>query len=133
MSTIIDRAIRMWQPRILVTDRIRANELRDAAAGRCRVQFRIARWSESSEDIGGFRRLALDGGLSIDDSSRALLTYSVGAARVRANAGGDLLRLDKRGGTADRTRRDDVAAAAIFAAGTNARMPAPARLELVSV
>ena len=71
--------------------------------------------------------------LSINEASRALLTYSVGAARVRANDGGDLLRLDKRGGTQFTTRRDDVAAAAIFAAGANARMPAPARLELVSV
>ena len=65
--------------------------------------------------------------------SRALLTYSVGAARVRSNDGGDLLRLDKRGGFAGLTRRDDVAAAAIFAAGTHARQPAAAKLNIISM
>ena len=44
-----------------------------------------------------------------------------------------ILRLDKRGGFAGLTRRDDVAAAAIFAAGTHARQPAAAKLNIISM
>ena len=58
---LVDAVMRRWQPRSIVADRIRANELRDAVAGRCRVSLRIARWSEASEDIGSFRRWCLDG------------------------------------------------------------------------
>ena len=93
---------------------------------------RISRWSESSFDIGALRRLALDGGLSVEQEARALLTYSISAARVRNDAAGNA-RLEKRGGTAGRVRRDDVAAAAILAAGAAAREPAIPMLRVVSV
>ena len=118
---LVDEVWRRWQPRVIVADRVRANELRDAVAGRCRVVLRIARWSEASEDIGSFRRWSMDGGGTVAPGARALLTYSIGAARIRQNDGGDLARLDKRGGAASMRRRDDVAAASIFAAGAAER------------
>ena len=132
VSALVDRVIRQWQPRLIVGDRVRGQELRDAVAGRCRLAFRVARWSEASEDIGGFRRLALDGGMSVSTESRAMLTYSIGAARIRANDGGDLARLDKRTGGQKVQRRDDVAAAGILAAGAHQRQPAAPRMEIVS-
>ncbi len=118
---LVDEAFARWNPRVIVADRVRANELRDAVAGRCRIVLRIARWSEAAEDIGAFRRWAMDGGGSVEEQARPLLTYSLGAARVRTNDGGDLCRLDKSGGAATTRRRDDVAAAAIFATGASAR------------
>ena len=60
-----------------------------------------------------------------------MLTYGVGLARVRSNDGGDLLRLDKRGGTATMTRRDDIAAAGVFAAGAAARAKPLPRLRIM--
>ena len=69
VAALVDRVIREWQPRLVIGDRVRGSELRDAVAGRCQLAFRIARWSESSEDIGAFRRLALDGGMSIGGTS----------------------------------------------------------------
>ena len=132
VAQLVDEVWKRWQPRAIIGDRVRGNELRDAAAGRCSVTLRIARWSEASEDIGALRRLAMDRNLSVEQEARALLSYSLSVAKVRANDGGDLLRLDKRGGTAGRVRRDDVAAAALMAAGAHQRQPAAPELRLVS-
>ena len=63
----------------------------------------------------------MEGGGTVAPGARGLLTYSIGAARVRQNDGGDLARLDKRGGAASMRRRDDVAAAAILSAGAAER------------
>ena len=58
---LVDEVWRRWQPRVIIGDRVRQNELRDAVGGRpCRVVLRVARWSEASEDIGAFRRLCLE-------------------------------------------------------------------------
>ena len=59
-------------PEAIVCDRFRLPELRDCANG-AKVTPRVARWSEAGEDIRGLRRAALDGPLSVAESSRALL------------------------------------------------------------
>ena len=105
VSTLVDVILKRWQPRAIVADRVRANELRDAVAGRCPVALRIARWSEASFDISSFRRWCLDGGGTVDPEAATLLTYGIGQARVRSNDGGDLMRLDKRGGQQATSRR----------------------------
>ena len=108
---------------VIFCDRFRLAELRDVVNG-TQVVPRISRWSEASEDIRAVRKLALDGPLACEESSRGLLTASLAAAMVKPDDAGNV-RLVKRG--TNNTGRDDVAAALILAAGALSRAPAPRR------
>ena len=107
-----DRDIR---PANVVCDRFLLSTLRDAAAGRWRISPRRTRWSEATEDIAALRTLALDGPplLSITPESRALMSFSFSQAEVATDDQGST-RLVK---TRDHRSRDDVAMAAVLAAG----------------
>ncbi|WP_419942793.1 hypothetical protein [Candidatus Palauibacter sp.] len=105
---------RWGEPRGVVCDRFRLAELRDAAP-RWRLSPRVARWSEATEDIRALRRMALDGPLSWDPGSRALMAASLAVAEVKNDDQGNH-RLVKR--TTDGESRDDVAAALLLAAGS---------------
>ncbi len=85
------------------------------------IVARRTRWSEAAEDIGAIRKLALDGGMSCEQSSRLLLTASLAVATVKNDDGGNV-RLVKSDPTHN-TARDDVAAALTLAAGAQSRAP----------
>ena len=122
---LMDLALARWQPRYVIADRFRQQELLDALDGRCLLEPRIPRWSTSTEDISGFRRAALDSGMSVDPHSRGLLTLALAVARVRNDDSGNI-RLTKGSGHQHRIRRDDVAAALLFASGWSRSTPAGA-------
>jgi len=113
------------RPAVVLVDRFRFLELRDAMGGECPLTSRARMWSQSSEDIRAARRLALDGPLSVAPGARSLLAASLARARVVADASGNLAML--KHGT-NNLARDDVAQALILAAGALVRAPAPSRL-----
>ena len=115
---LVDMAVAEWgPPRAIVCDRFRLADLQDTLPP-CPVSPRITRWSEASADIRDLRKLALDGPLSCEPSSRDLVTASLAVAMVRNDDQGNC-RLVKR--TSDNTARDDVAAALLLAAGALGR------------
>ena len=102
---------------LIVCDRFRVGELRDAANG-IQVIARVSRWSESAEDIRSLRRLIKDGPLSLEAGSRPLLAASLSVAMVKNDDAGNV-RLAKKG--VNNSSRDDVAAALVLAAGVYQR------------
>ena len=105
---------RWGAPVKIVCDRFRLSELRDVVGNACTIEPRVTQWSSSSADIRALRKLARDGPLSVDPGSRKLLVVSMGAAYVENDKAGNV-RLIKR--ATDNKARDDVAAAAVLAAG----------------
>lgn len=115
---LVDAVLSEWgRPAVMVCDRFRVNELRDAG-GRIPVQPRVTRWSECAEDIRALRKLAGDGGMACPKRSGMLLAASLSAAVVKSDDSGNV-RLAKKG--FDNCARDDVAAALLLAAGESAR------------
>ena len=100
-------------PEVILCDRFRLNELADCVNGTPLVP-RVTRWSEASEDIRALRKIAADGPLACEESSRLLVAASLSAAMVKNDDQGSV-RLVKRG--TNNTARDDVAAALTLAAG----------------
>ena len=115
-------AIRPWNPEVIICDRFRLAELKDTRPP-CPVNPRVSRWSEASEDIRSLRKMAKDGPLSIEPSSRDLLAHSLSQTRVVNDDQGNF-RLRKKD-PANNCSRDDVAAALVLAAGLQARRPVP--------
>lgn len=108
------------KPQLLVCDRFRLAELEDAVKHGARMEPRISRWSEAAFDIRSLRQMALDGPLSVDEDSRALLATSLSTSVVKSDDQGNT-RLVKDG--TNNTSRDDVSAALVLAAGAMARRP----------
>lgn len=121
-ETVVDR-IREWNPEVIVADRFRFDELRDARPP-CPVVARKLLPSEWDYDIRALRELAADGPLSCAPESRPLVEASLSVSEVRTNEDG-VSKLVKRG---DRNAaRDDVAAALCLSAGAlSARPSGPA-------
>ena len=107
-----------WMPRVYVADAFNLPLLRDAA-GRVPVASRRTRWSESTQDIGGLRRLVKDGGLSVAVESRPLLKASLAVTRVKVEESCVRIQKDAKNNRA----RDDVSSALTLAAGAVSRMP----------
>ena len=116
------------RPETIYCDRFRLNELADCVNSTPLVP-RVTRWSEASEDIRALRKMAADGPLACEESSRLLVAASLSAAMVKNDDQGSV-RLIKRG--SNNTARDDVAAALTLAAGAFIRVldHAPAALAL---
>ncbi len=112
-------------PELVLADRFCLGALRDAIDGRWPIAERVTRWSEATEDIAAFRKLAEDGPLSIVPQCRALARVSLGQAHVKSDDQGSLRIEKKQHGRS----RDDVAVAATLAAGEVVRrarvMPRP--------
>lgn len=109
------------KPQLLVCDRFRLAELEDATRReRARLEPRVSRWSEAAFDIRSLRQMALDGPLSVDVDSRALLGVSLSGSMVRNDDQGNTCLV--KDGTNNQAR-DDVAAALVLAAGAMARKP----------
>ena len=106
-----------WMPRAILCDRHRLEELQDCR-GKVPIIPRIPRWSNSTNDIRALRRLARDGALAVEPSSRALLKASLSVTMVENDDAGGT-RMVKRG--TNNKARDDVSAALILAAGAVAR------------
>ena len=120
VEALIESILNAWgRPRVIVCDRFRLDAMKDVTP-RVRIEPRVSRWSEASNDIRSLRRMALDGPLSIESSSRRLLKVSLAAARVQSDDAGNS-RLIKR----DRgnVSRDDVAQALVLGAGALDRQP----------
>ena len=114
-------------PAVVITDRFRIAEWLDAVGGKVRVIPRVTRWSEASEDIRALRKIAKDGPMSVEPSSRLLVAASLAAATVKNDDQGSF-RLTKR---ANNVARDDVAAALTLLAGgyLRAELSAPPSLK----
>ena len=110
----------------IIADYFKRSALSDVAERRWPVTFRRAGWEDASEDIGGTRRQALDGGIGVAEDSRKLLSWSLSVAVVKPDDRGNV-RLAK----ADQNNRsrNDVASAFVLAAGAvdRARRQAPPR------
>ena len=129
---LIDEGLRVSRPKVLIdhlleigihpvavmSDRFLLGQLQDATNGRWPIHSRQVRWSESTEDISAFRKLAEDGPLSIAPECRALARVSLGQASVKSDDGGSCRIEKKRHGRS----RDDVAVCATLACGACARM-----------
>ena len=109
------------RPRVVVCDRFRLNELRDAVGGRVPLSPRVTRWSDAAADIRALRKAAKDGPLAVPKQSRPLMVASLSKARVQNDDQGSfrLVKADPSNNTA----RDDVAAALTLATGAVSRLP----------
>ncbi len=113
-AQLVTMIAEIWgRPAALWCDRFRLNELKDACPG-WKLESRVTRWSEASEDIRALRKIALDGPLSVVPASKDLMTASLSVATVQNDDQGNV-RLKKRG--TNNEARDDVAAALTLAAG----------------
>ena len=130
-ETLVDHLVNNGiKPEVIYVDRFNLGRLRDAVRGRWPVVERVTRWSEATEDITGFRRLVLDGPLSIAPECRALARVSLSQAVVRGDDQGSVRLLKRRHSRS----RDDVAVCATLAAGALVRMMArPKRRRLRSM
>ena len=124
-EAILDR----WgTPVKIICDRFRVNELADAVKGEVRIEPRITRWSDSSADIRGLRKLVKDGPLSVARDSRLVLAESLRSALVKNDDAGNS-RMVKRG--SNNEARDDVAAALTLVGGAFERELTAERPSLV--
>ena len=127
-STLWEAICDRWgTPVRVVSDRFRLGELRDVVGNACAIEPRVTQWSSSSEDIRALRKIVRDGPLTVDPGSRHLLVVSMSAAYVENDTAGNS-RLIKR--SSDNKGRDDVAAAAVLAAGAFGRASAAPVREL---
>ena len=106
----------------VVADRFAMGALGDALADRGYppAEWRVNQWSSATEDIAAFRRLVLDGPLSVAEESRHLVTLGLSQASIERDNSGNS-RLFKKVWR----RRDDVVCATLLAAGAVARWPLP--------
>jgi len=114
VGLLVNRIVGEWgRPKVILCDRFRLDDLKDALPP-CPVSPRVTRWSDAAADIRDTRKLTLDEGLSVEPTSRNLLSASLAVAIVKNDDQGNV-RLIKRGG--HYKARDDVAAALVLAAG----------------
>ena len=119
-AQLVDAIRERWGvPRAIYCDFFRLPELRDTRPG-CPMHVRRTKHHrDASNDIRALRRMAKDGPLSVEESSRRLLTASLAAAMVRSSEGE--FRLVKR--DTHSQARDDVAVSLTLGAGAVARQP----------
>ena len=112
---------RWGRSRLVVCDRFRLNDLRDAVGSRVPLMPRVTRWSDAASDIRALRKSAKDGPLAVMEASRPLMIASLAKAMVQNDDQGSfrLIKADPSNNTA----RDDVAAALVLASGAVSRLP----------
>ena len=118
-ATLIDYLVGIGiKPEVIFCDRFALGTLKDAVAGRWPIVDRVARWSDATEDISGFRRLVADGPLSIAEVCRGLARLGLSQAVVHSDDQGSVRLAKRRHGRS----RDDVAAGAVLGCGALARI-----------
>ena len=118
-ATLINHLVQIGIiPNTIYCDRFALGTLKDAVAGRWPIVPRVARWSEATEDISGFRKLVAEGPLSVAEECRALARVGLSQAVVHSDDQGSVRLAKRRHGRS----RDDVAAAGVLAAGALARV-----------
>ena len=118
-ATLIDHLVGLGiRPETIYCDRFALGALKDAVAGRWPIVDRVARWSQSTEDISGLRRLVADGPLSIAEECRALARVGLSQAVVHSDDQGSVRLAKRRHGRS----RDDIAQGAVLAGGALARL-----------
>ena len=105
------------EPKVIYADRFLMNQLQDVLPSTWQLIERKTRWSEATEDITGFRKLVLDGPLSITPECRTLAKFALSQAVCLEDEGN--LRISKR---RKWKSRDDVAITASLACGALSRM-----------
>lgn len=122
--------VRAWLPEVIIGDRARANEVRDAGPS-ARFVTRVTQWFEASEDYRALRKQALDGDAAVSPESRPLLAASLAAAKIEHDASGNSRHVKRD--PSNNTSRDDVVAAWLLAAGALSRAPKrrPVKLHIV--
>ena len=78
------------RPKTIIADRHRILELQQAVKGRTKLVDRITRWFDAAADIRALRKLALDGPLAVEESSRSLLAASLSVATVKNDNQGNV-------------------------------------------
>ena len=122
VEKLIDRVLR-FRPQAIVCDRFRVDEVRDAVRGRCPVQPRITRWSESTFDVQATRKQGHDGALAVVEAARPLFRLTLAETLVDSDDDGNVRTVKAR----DKRSRDDLGRALTLACGAVARLPAPKR------
>lgn len=121
VSVLVDRLDAMdVHPMRMMSDRFIVGELLDVVAGRWPVEPRRVRWSESTEDIAAFRRIARDGPptLAVADECRPLVEFALSEAECRPDDGGSCRLVKHR----NNRSRDDIAVSGTLAAGAIFRL-----------
>ena len=129
IRALLTEARRRWgQPSLMVCDRWRLAELKDAARAVFRpvpIEERGMGFYHGGEDVRAFRRACLTG--AVVPVPSALLVSAMGAARVVTDQSGNQ-KLSKNTGGGRRLRaRDDAAAASILAVAAGTRRPTTGR------
>ena len=118
-TTLIDHLVGVGiRPQTIYCDRFQIGSLKDAVGGRWPIVDRVARWSDATEDIVGFRRLVADGPLAITEECRGLARLGLSQAVVHSDDQGSVRLAKRRHGRS----RDDVAAGAVLSCGALARI-----------
>ena len=112
-ETVLAAVWAVAEPEVIVCDAFRRAAVLDAVGGRCPVVARVARWAEATADVAAFRRMALDGPLSVEPESRPLFELALAETRCESDDSGNV-RVSKARGNRS---RDDLSAAATLAAG----------------
>ena len=124
-AQLVDLIFNRWGPPArIICDRFKVSDLQDAVRGRCIVEPRVTRWSESTADIEALRKMAQDGPLAVAAGSDRLLRTALTMAMVKNDDAANC-RLAKRGFR--NAARDDAAAALMLAAGGWSRAEMAAR------
>ena len=110
-----------WNPRCVIADGYRADELRSAIAGRCPLVERGRGSSETASNVASLRSLLLDGAGAISEDSRELLAFGLKQTALTIGADGVTRVVKTRG----KRSREDSVAALLLACGHAARRPAP--------
>ena len=113
-----------WNPRCVIADGYRADELRSAIAGRCSLVERGRGSSETASNVASLRSLLLDGAGAISEESRELLAFGLKQTAMTIGADGVTRVVKTRG----KRSREDSVAAMLLACGHAARRPAPVEL-----
>ena len=116
---------RFGRPALIVADRWREAELRDAldkaSVPPTALQIRGQGFKDGGEDVRGFRRAVMEG--KVTPAPAKLLRYAMAEARTLTDpAGNSKLAKHSEGGRRMRAR-DDAAAAAILAVAAGVRQP----------
>ena len=113
-----------WNPRCVIADGYRADELRSAIAGRCPLVERGRGSSETASNVASLRSLLLDGAGAISEESRELLAFGLKQTALTIGADGVTRVVKTRG----KRSREDAVSALLLACGHAARRPAPVEL-----